>query len=206
MSPSSSGISAAPNTTTTNNVYPARAGQANEAYYDTPADKRLRPWILLGSLFLLCLGISQLIVPWTSHGTGRSLWAIFITGVLFTLCSFLGIIAAITLKPSFAKMFFYALAASWVISTIVLIINAALLNHRMNDLCSNNNDPRVSSGCEDIRKYHVVSYSVLAPLDFFWTIPLIVAAGYFARTTDLYRKQEYAATNGQAVPTGSSRM
>lgn len=77
---------------------------AANAYFDRPADKRLRPWILLGSLFLLCLAIPQIIVPWTSWGEGRSLFGIFITGVVLSVAALTGLLAATNRRPGTAKL------------------------------------------------------------------------------------------------------
>jgi len=79
----------------------------------------------------------------------------------------------------------------------------------MNDVCNNNNAPRYSSTCDGIRNYHTVIFSVFGPLVALWVPPLIIAAYYYARTTDIYRKQEAGyAGNTVAAPTpvGSGGM
>ena len=73
-------------------------------YFDKPADKRLRPWVLLGSLLLACIGIGMIITTFTSWGALRSLWGIFSAGVALAAVSLVGIMAALTLRPGWAKM------------------------------------------------------------------------------------------------------
>ena len=73
---------------------------------------------------------------------------------------------------------------------IVDIVNACLLNHFMNNRCGDFNVARGTNTCQNIHDYYGFVFATLIPVTAFFVPPLIVAAGYYARTTDLYRKQE----------------
>jgi len=184
------------------------APTAANGYFDRPADKRLRPWILIGSLFLALLGVGMIITPLVGHGHLSIVWAIFISGIALAVASVFGLLAGFTLRPFFAALFFFVLAFAFAASLALLIINACFLNHNMNNHCSNIGAGRFSAACDNVRHYNYILYSVFGPLVAIWVPTLLIAAGELWRTTRIYRKQEYGNSHSQqaAIPTGSSRM
>ena len=150
----------------------------------------------------------MIITSLVHYGSIHSLWGIFAAGCALALAGLVGIFAGLTLRPALAALFFFTLAVAWLCSLAVLIINACFLNGNMNQQCSNRGYSRFSSGCENVRDYHIILYTVFGPLVGLFTPTLLIAAGYLWRTTALYRKQEYDAYANQAlpVPVGSSRM
>jgi len=193
-----------------NNLYGQQQQQpmAANGYFDRPADKRLRPWIILGSLFLACLGVGMIITPLVSHGHLSIVWAIFISGCALALASLFGLLAGFTLRPFFSALFFFVLAAAFAASIALLIVNACFLNHNMNNHCASIGAARFSAGCDNIRHYNYILYSVFGPLVAIWVPTLLVAAGYLWRTTRIYRKQEYGNSTlpQTAAPVGAPTM
>jgi len=196
-----------------NNLYgqQQRPTLAANAYFDIPADKRLRPWIIIGSILLACLGVAMIITPLVSHGHLSVVWAIFISGIALTVASIFGLLAGFTLRPIFAALFFFVLAAAFAGSIVLLIINACVLNHNLNNRCANVNAPHFSAACGNIRDYHNIIYSVFGPLVVIWVPTLLVAAAYLWRTTSIYRKQEYGnstlpQTSGTVARVGAPTM
>jgi hypothetical protein len=84
----------------------------------------------------------------------------------------------------------------------VLIINAALLNHYMNNECGGL--AHASIGCQHIREYHFITYTAFGIPVALWVPTLIIAAGYLWRTSRLMRKG--AAPTAPVVPVGTSNM
>jgi len=191
-------------TNTFNTVQPA--AQANNAYYDRPADKRLRPWVLLGDALLTCMGIGMIITAVVHWGSLHSLWGLFIAGIALAVAGAIGLVAHWTLRPAMLGFAFFALVILWAASLVLLILQAIFLNGNANGQCANQGFARFSNGCENVRQYHIVLLSVFGPLDVLWVPTVIIAAGYLWRTSALYRKQEYEASNSLPLPVGSSRM
>lgn len=163
----------------------------------------------------------MIITTFTSWGTIGSLWGVFVAGILLATAALFGLLASATVRPIAAKLvrkcvikfllkliipqFVITLALCWAGAIAVLIVNATSLDGKMNSQCASNNAPRFSPTCEDIRQYHIVVFTVFGVLAAVWTPVLLVAAGYFARTTDVYRKQEYASSQVVA-PVGGGGM
>jgi len=181
------------------------AAPANVAYYDRPADKRIRPWVLLGDLLLTCIGIGMIITSVAHYGSLHSLWGFFAAGCALALAGIIGLVCHWTLRPALLSLAFFSMVILWLAAIAILIVNACFLNSNANGQCASHNFARFSNGCENVRQYHIVVYSVFGPLVAMWTPALLVAAGYLWRTSALYRKQEYNA-NTLPLPIGTSRM
>ena len=117
--------------TTTTVVQPGVVAQPRYAVYDKPADRRLRPWILLGSVLLgvcslpplfprslqfltlpysslthyspslQCLAAAMIIFTFVDQGRINSLWGLFIAGCILGGAAILGFITGFTLRPGF---------------------------------------------------------------------------------------------------------
>jgi len=175
-------------------------------YFDKPANKRLRPWVFLGSLILLLIGIAMIITTFTSWGTWHSLWGVLSAGITLAAIALSGFIAAITLHPTLAKMFAVGLVLSWIASVAVMIVNAAFLNGNMLSQCAKHGAARFSATCENVRDYHTSVFTVFGVLTAVWVPALIVASVMLARTSTLYRKQEIQNQQRTPAPVGSSSM
>lgn len=150
----------------------------------------------------------MIITPLVHRGHLGTTWGIFAAGCAIAFTSIFGFIAAFTLRPLWARLFAIVLALSFLSAIAVLVVNAVFLNDNMNSRCANQGVARFSNGCEDIRDYNIVLYSVFFPLVATVLPTVFVAAAYLARTTSLYRKQEYDAYNQAAAPApiGTSSM
>jgi len=175
-------------------------------YYDKPADRRLRPWIFIGSLLLGCIAVGMIITPLVHLGRLSMLWGIFIAGLALGFAAIVGVFAGMTLRPALAFLFQIILLIAFAIALVVLIINAALLEHNINNRCGALGASRYSPTCVNVHQYSVILYCVFGPLVVVWVPTLLLAATYFAHLTRRYRKQEYHAGQVQPVPVGSSRM
>jgi len=197
-------------TTTTTTQYPANGtGMGNQgnqapmyAVYDKPADRRLRPWILLGSVILGLLAAAMIIFTFVKSGTIHSLWGLFIAGCILGGAAILGFLTGWTLRPALKALFFWVLLFCWIAAVAVLIVNAALLNHYMNNQCGGN--AHSSFTCQHIREYHFIVYTAFGVPVALWVPTLIIAAGYLWRTAHLMRKG--AAPAAPVVPVGTSNM
>jgi len=176
-------------------------GMQQYAVYDKPADRRLRPWIMAGSAFLMAMGAAMIVLTFVRQGHLSTLWGIFIAGIIFAACGLLGFIAGMTLRPALAAAFFWTLTIGWLCALAVLIINAAYLNRNMNHHC--NNGPQYTLQCQGVRQYHEIVFTAFGVPSALWVPTLIIAAGYFWRTTRLARKLPYG---GAANPVGSAMM
>jgi len=176
--------------------------QQRYAVYDKPADRRLRPWILLGSVLLGCLAAAMIIFTFVDHGRINSLWGLFAAGCLLGGAAILGFFTGWTLRPGFKGLFFWVLLSAWVAAVAVMIVNAAFLEHYMNNRC--NGEAKSSLNCQDIREYHFITYTAFGVPVALWVPTLVIASYYLWRTSRLYRKE--AAPVAPVVPVGSSTM
>jgi len=172
------------------------------AVYDKPADRRLRPWILLGSVVLGCLAAAMIIFTFVNSGTFGSLWGLFIGGIILGAAAVVGFLTGWTLRPALKGLFFWVLLACWIGALAVMIVNAALLNHNMNNKCGSLG--HTSLGCQNIREYHFITYTAFGIATALWVPTLIIAAGYLWRTSHLMRKG--AAPAAPVVPVGQPAM
>jgi len=181
----------------------------NNAYYDKPADRRLRPWVFLGSLLTVIIGAGMIVTTFVGHGTAYSLWGVLAAGIALAVAGVLGMIVSLTLRPGLTGLFFFTFLLLWAGSIAVLIVNATMLNKYMNNRCNTLGAPRYSPSCENVREYHTIIYCVFGPLVAMFVPTVILSAGYLWRTTTIYRKQEADAAINQRntlpVPVGSSR-
>ena len=185
--------------------YPMQTGAPvapRYAVYDKPADRRLRPWILLGSVFLGCMAAAMIIFTFVNQGSIDSLWGLFVAGCILGGAAVLGFFTGWTLRPAAKALFFFGLLGAWLAALAVLIINAALLDNYMNDGCSGLARP--SLACQDYREYHFITYTAFGIPVALWTPTLIIGSYYLWRTARLYRKE--AAPAAPVVPVGSSMM
>lgn len=106
--------------------------------------------------------------------------------------------------------FFWALLFGTLASAAVLIVNAALLNNRMNDQCGDNGFARASTGCQNIREYHIITYTAFGAFFATWVPTFLFAAAYFWRVTRLYRKEPYEGARhdayGNRYPVGQPAL
>jgi len=178
---------------------------ATEGYFDRPADKRLRPWVLLGDILLTLIGAGMIITSVVHYGSLHSLWGLFAAGCALALAGIIGFVCHWTLRPGPLGLAFFTMTLLWLAAIAILVVNACFLNSNANGQCASHNYDRFSNGCENVRQYHIIVYSVFGPLVAMWTPLLLIAAGYYWRTSALYRKQEYNA-NTLPLPIGTSRM
>ncbi len=101
------------------------------------------------------MGALMIIFTFVSHGSIHSLWGIFGAGVIFAAVGLLGVLAGFTLRPGWAALYFWALTLGWIAAIGLLIVNAALLHHYMNNRCGGL--PKASAGCQDIREYRITN-------------------------------------------------
>eukprot|EP01111_Echinosteliopsis_oligospora_P012993 TRINITY_DN4552_c0_g1_i1.p1 TRINITY_DN4552_c0_g1~~TRINITY_DN4552_c0_g1_i1.p1 ORF type:complete len:232 (+),score=44.00 TRINITY_DN4552_c0_g1_i1:72-767(+) len=198
---------AIPATTTAAGELPTHFARQPYAVYDKPADRRLRPWMIAGSIFLTLLGTCLIVFTFinsgfSTNGTIGSLWGLLAAGIIFCILGIFGIITGATLRPSLATAFFFALLIGWVAALTVMIVNGALLQRYMNNYCGvndTNNDivngaNRASLRCQKYRQYHIIVYAATGIPVALWVPIFIIAAGHFMRTTRLMRKEPYGAT------------
>jgi len=170
------------------------------AVYDKPADRRLRPWIMAGSAFLMLMGAAMIVLTFVKQGHLSTLWGIFVAGIIFAAVGLLGFFAGLSLRPAFAAAFFWILCIGWLCALAVLIVNACYLNRNMNHHCVG---PQYSLQCQGVRQYHEIVYTAFGIPSALWVPTLIIAAGYFWRTTRLARKTPYGSA---ANPVGNAMM
>eukprot|EP01111_Echinosteliopsis_oligospora_P009286 TRINITY_DN26_c0_g1_i2.p1 TRINITY_DN26_c0_g1~~TRINITY_DN26_c0_g1_i2.p1 ORF type:complete len:204 (+),score=43.82 TRINITY_DN26_c0_g1_i2:88-699(+) len=193
-------------------AYPAGYGVERAQYgvYDKPADRRLRPWIIAGSAFLTTLGVLMIIFTFVQEGNSQSLWGLLVAGIILCAVSILGYLAGFTLRSQLAGLFFWALLLGFIGSLVVLIVNGAKLSGYMNDRCAGAGFTRTTVQCQNLREYHYIVYTVFG-VAFSTVVPTILAtAGYFWRTTRLYRKEPYEGARhdayGNRYPVGSAAI
>jgi len=194
-------------------AYPAGYGleeRAKYGIYDKPADRRLAPWITMGSLMLGAAGALMIIFTFVRQGTLGSLWGIFISGIIFASVALLGLLAGTTRRSQLAGLFFWALVAGFAGSLVVLIINAARLDRYMNDRCNNQGFARDTQGCLDTREYHYITYTAFGAFIGTFVPTMIAAAGYFWRICRLYRKEPVEGARhdayGNRYPIGQAAL
>jgi len=178
------------------------------AYLDIPADKRLRPWLSLGSLLLTFMGAGMILCTFVHHADAGSLWGLLIAGIVLAFAGQVGLAATFSQRTSFTGMYFGIIMVCWLIAVAAMIVNACFLKGNAVTRCTEKGFARFSAGCEDVLEYHYIIYSVFGVLTALWVPTLVVLAGYLWRITSLYRKQEYEPILTNAVPTttGISRM
>ena len=196
-------VGIAPSPALVQNVVPVQTlQQPRYAVYDKPADRRLRPWILLGSVLLGCLAAAMIIFTFVDEGRISTLWGLFVAGCILGGAAVFGFLTGWTLRPAFKALFFFVLLASWLAALAVMIVNAAMLNNYMDDRCGGSKNPTLS--CQDIREYHFITYTAFGIPTALWVPTLVIASYYLWRTARLMRKE--AAPAVPAVPVGSSMM
>jgi len=166
-------------------------------YLDKPADRRLRPWIIIGSLLLACIAAGMIITTFISYGTISHLWGIFIAGCALGFAAIIGLIAGFTLRPGPSALFFFVLFLALAGSFAVLIVNACFLHHYMNKQCA-------SFYC---REYYTGVYTAWGVVTAVYVPTLLIAAGYLWRTTRIHRtayNNTTAANNGTTYPYASN--
>jgi len=173
-------------TTTTTAAYPVQQQAPLYAVYDKPADRRLRPWILIGSIILGLLAACMIVFTFVKSGSIGSLWGVFVAGIALGAAAAVGFFTGWTLRPAAKALFFWVLLICWMGAVAVLIVNACLLNHNMNDKCGGL--AHYSNACQNIREYHIIVFTAFGVPTALWVPTLIIAAGYLWRTSRLMRK------------------
>jgi len=173
-------------TTTTTNAYPIQQQAPLYAVYDKPADRRLRPWIIIGSLLLGVIAACMIVFTFIKSGTLGSLWGVFAAGIALGVAAAVGFFTGWTLRPAAKALFFWVILAAWIGAVAVLIVNGALLNHHLNNQCGSLS--RATVACQDIRQYHYIVFAAFGIPTALWVPTYIVAAGYMWRTASLMRK------------------
>jgi len=155
---------------------------------------RVRPWALISSIIFLLIGAGMIACTFASFGTSRSLWGILTGGVSYTLASFVGIAAAITLRPTLAFLAFLSTSTSWASTLAVVIVNATSLNSYTLTQCIVAGASRFSPTCENIREYHFIVFTLFGVLTALWVPTLVVTMGFLWRLCDSYWKEQYSPT------------
>lgn len=153
--------------------YGGRMEPAQYGVYDKPADRRLAPWITLGSLLLgvslytqlfsfyhsltitQAYGVLLIIFTFIDEGTVDSLWAFLVSGIILASVAILGFLAGTSRRSQLAGLFFWAFVGAFIACSILLIINAARLDVYMDDQCADNGFTRETTGCQEIREYRI---------------------------------------------------
>jgi len=193
------------------NLQPRIAPHSHSKYpiTDQPADKRLRPWVILGSIILMVISAGMIITPVVHYGSLSSLWGIFAAGCVLSIPAILGLVAGFTSLSKVAFIYQVTLSITLLGSLAALIINACFLGGDMDNRCTELGVTRYSQTCENVRLYHIIVYTVFGPLVVLWVPALLVSASYLARTTNLYKKREYGSIRRQGplpIPVGTSRL
>lgn len=191
------------------NAYAAGTTQpAQYGVYDKPADRRLAPWIVTGSILLFCFGVLEIIFTFVKQGTGHSLWGLLVSGIILAIVAVFGLLAGLTRRSQLAGLFFWLFVFGWFASLVVLIVNGALLDNKMDNLCGSAG--RATLTCQDIREYHIITYTAFGVFFALWVTTFLIAAGYFWRMTRLYRKEPYEGARhdayGNRYPVGQPAL
>jgi len=171
-----------------NNAY--GMNQMSTGFLDKPADKRLLPWVLLGSLVLAAISAGMIVTTFTSFGILGHLWGIFIAGCALGVAALFGFLAAITRRSAIAALWFAVMTLAWIGAVAVMIVNAILLHHYINKQCGS------TLGC---RQYYVGMYTAWGALVAAWVPVMVLISGYFWRTTRLHRTANGNANNVNAA-------
>jgi len=167
-------------------------------YLDVPADRRLRPWIILGSILLGAIAAGMIITTFTSFGTIHHLWGIFAAGILLGIAAIIGLIAGFTLRPGMSALFFFVMLAAFVLAAAAMIVNACFLHHYMNNQCGS---------AYHCREYYTGVYTAWGALIAVYVPTMVIAAGYLWSTTRVHRtayNNTTEANNGNSYPYGSN--
>jgi len=179
-----------PTPVNTGNTSPYVVPMGSTGYLDTPADKRLLPWVLLGSLLLAAISVGMIITTFASFGILRHLWGIFIGGCALGIAALFGVFATITRRSAIAGLWFAVMILAWAGTAAVMIVNAVFLHHYINKQCG--------SGFE-CRQYYVGVYTAWGALVAAWVPVMVLISGYFWRTVRLHRSANHNATNVNAA-------
>jgi hypothetical protein len=152
--------------------------------------------------FLQCIAAAMIIFTFIHEGRLHNLWGLFAGGIALGAAAVIGFFTGWTLRPAAKALFFWVLLGAWVLAMGVMIANAALLHKYMNNQCGAGDHSALP--CQNIREYHIITYTAFGIPVALWVPTLIVGAYYLWRTSRLYRKE--AAPAAPVVPVGSSTM
>jgi len=178
---------------------------AAQGVYDKPADRRLAPWIVLGSVILGLFAALLIIFTFVKQGNVHSLWGLLVAGIVLAPAALVGLFAGLTRRSQLAGLFFWLFVAGFVAAAVVLIINAARLDVNMDHRC-NAYGGRATTGCDSLRQYHIITYTAFGAFFVTWVPTFLIVSAYFWRITRLYRKEPYEGARhdlyGNRYPVG----
>jgi len=169
-------------------------------YLDTPADKRLLPWVVLGSIMLGIIAAGMVITTFTSFGTIHHLWGIFAGGVVLGIAAILGVLTAIIRRPAVAALWFAVTILAWLGAVAAMIVNACFLHHYMDRQCG------TGTHC---REYYTSVYTAWGALVAAWVPVMILVSGFYWKTSRLHRAANHNANTVNAasgLPPSNSRF
>lgn len=84
--------------------FSTRSHSYHYSVFDKPADRRLAPWITLGSILLGVFGAAEIVFTFVKQGTFSSLWGLFISGIILAAIAVLGVLAGTTRRSQLAGL------------------------------------------------------------------------------------------------------